>query len=465
MAPRGHHLTEVALLASASADLAAAGAGEREGWLDDPAVLPSLGPRGRDLAVASAARSVLVIIPVAGGGAGGVTVNPALGPEEGRISAVEWVPLTAEDDGEGEEGVAVAVGTDTGWLLFYSLAGDLLHKQSIYPAKILKLNFRERKENVWEDSGSDELSIVFPGLIARFDGADLQSILRKSFQYVKLRLWKDKFGEEDAGDEDSFGRLPFQIWNVSKFGSCADAAIVGLMPPPLLELQSSQRHYCAITVGEDAVVSAYRLSEDRSRSIVGAILSRGVAATFSTISSLSKILWRSEPSPPKKSRPKPQSFAKTSPLTCLKDSPRKGERLTLSPSGTLAAITDSLGRILLLDTHALVAVRLWKGYRDASCLFVEMLLNKDKASSSSMHTEYTKSDYCLCLAIHAPRKGIIEVWKMRTGSRLLTIPCPKGSKILQPSARLSSSFSYAPLEVYLFNGDSGQLSVLNSHVG
>ncbi|CAL5088941.1 unnamed protein product [Urochloa decumbens] len=465
MAPRGHHLKEVALLASASADLAAAGAGEREGWLDDPAVIPSLGPRARALAVASAARSVLVIAPVAGGGDGGVTVEPALGLEEGRISAVEWVPLTAEEHGEGEEGVAVVVGTDTGWLLFYSLAGDLLHKQSIYPAKILKLNFRERKENAWEDSGSDELSVVFPGVIARFDGADLQSILQKSFQDVNSRLWKDKFEEEDAADEGSFGRIPFQIWNVSKFGSCADAAIVGLMPPPLLELQSSQRHYCAITVGEDAVVSAYRLSEDRSRSLVGAILSRGVAATFSTISSLSKILWRSEASPPKKSRPKPQSFAKTSPLTCLKDSPRKGERLTLSPSGTLAAITDSLGRILLLDTHALVAVRLWKGYRDASCLFVEMLLNKDKASSSSMHIEYTKRDYCLCLAIHAPRKGIIEVWKMRTGSRILTIPCPKGSRILQPSARLSSSFSYAPLEVYLFNGDSGQLSVLNSHLG
>ncbi|TVU09116.1 hypothetical protein EJB05_42577 [Eragrostis curvula] len=482
MAPRGHHLTEVALLASASADLAAAGAGEREGWLDDPAVLTSLGPRARALAVASAARSVLVVVPVGGGA--GLTVKPALGPDEGRISAVEWVPLGGEDGAEGEEGVAVAVGTDAGWLLFYSIAGDLLHKQvygncfpgpyaltwitkdSIYPAKILKLNFRERKEHAWEDSGSDELSVVFPGVIGRLDGADLQRMLRKSFQDAKSRLWKDKFEEEDADDEGSFGKIPFQIWNISKFGSCADAAVVGLMPPPLLELQSSQRHYCAITVGEDAVVSAYRLSEDRSRSLVGAILSKGVAATFSTISSLSKILWRSEPSPPKKSRPKPQSFAKTSPLTCLKDSPRKGERLTLSPSGTLAAITDSLGRILLLDTRALVAVRLWKGYRDASCLFVEILLNKGKASSS-MPMEHTKSDYCLCLAIHAPRKGIIEVWQMRTGSRLLTIPCPKGSRILQPSTRFSSSpfsSSYSPLEVYLFNGDSGQLSVLNRHI-
>ena len=53
-------------------------------------------------------------------------------------------------------------------------------------------------------------------------------------------------------------------------------------------------------------------------------------------------------------------YVAASSLTCLKDPPRKGERLTLSPTGTLAAITDSLGRVLLLDTQALVVVRLWK---------------------------------------------------------------------------------------------------------
>jgi hypothetical protein len=109
--------------------------------------------------------------------------------------------------------------------------------QSIYPSKILKLNFRERKENAWEDSGSDELSVVFPGVIARFDGADLQNMLQKSLHEVKSHLWKDKSEQEDAEEDSSFGRIPFQIWNVSKFSSCADAAIVGLMPPPLLELQ------------------------------------------------------------------------------------------------------------------------------------------------------------------------------------------------------------------------------------
>lgn len=196
---------------------------------------------------------------------------------------------------------------------------------------------------------------------------------------------------------------------------------------------------------------------------MGAILSKVVPATFSTIASLSSMFWRSETKSVRKPEPKPQPFAQAFPLTCIKDNPRKGEKLTLSPSGTLAAITDSLGRILLLDTQALVVVRLWKGYRDASCLFVEMLVNKNTGASSS---GYVKSDYCLCLAIHAPRKGIVEVWQMRTGHRLLTLSCSKGSKLLQPTYRFDSSdgstSSYAPLEAFFLDGDSGQLSVLNS---
>ena len=31
--------------------------------------------------------------------------------------------------------------------------------------------------------------------------------------------------------------LPYQLWNVSKYGVCADAAITGVMPPPLMEIQ------------------------------------------------------------------------------------------------------------------------------------------------------------------------------------------------------------------------------------
>ncbi|KAJ0045593.1 hypothetical protein Pint_04741 [Pistacia integerrima] len=471
-----NHTTDVGSIAYAN--LSDLGAG-KEGWLaNDPNLLCALDTHS----IALSNKFLIFIINWADPDDSGLRtkIRPDLSPIEAEyITAIEWLVF--------DEVRVIAVGTSRGYMLVFGLNGGLIHRQLVHSGRILKLRARGTKSGLtYESSSSEEVCVVMPGVIARFDGSDIQRMLQKWFQETNSNFWDQKRRDsEDFGNSSE--RLPYQLWNVNKYGPCADAAITGVMPPPLMELQviigllnsiyplilclgsafivgqSSQRYYCAVTIGEDAVISAFRLSEDRSRSLVGAILSKVVPAAFSTIASVSKMIWRSESSPTK-TEPKPQPFARASPLTCLKDYPRKGEKLTLSPSGTLAAITDSLGRILLLDTQALVVVRLWKGYRDASCVFMEMLVKRDTASSSSAYHVPEKSDYCLCLAIHAPRKGIIEVWQMRTGPRLLTIQCAKGSKILQPCYRFGSSMTsspYVPLEVFLLNGDSGQLSVLN----
>ncbi|KAG9447894.1 hypothetical protein H6P81_014022 [Aristolochia fimbriata] len=436
-------------------ELSQLGAG-KEGWLsDDPSLLYAVEAHSLVLANRS-----LVLILRWDYSLNPIRIRPSLSPEEGHISAIEWLIF--------EDFRVIALGTSNGYLLIYSLEADLIHKQFIHPGHILRLRARGMKVSLAQDTSSEDICIVLPGVIARIDGSEVQNLLQRWLQESHSHSWGQKSPKKELDDiGNSYGRLPYQVWNISKYGSCVDAAITGIVPPPLMELQSRQRYYCAVAVGADAVISAFRLSEDRSRSLVGALFSKVVPATFSAIASFSKMIWRSEQSSPVKREPSPQSFAKASALTCLKDEPRRGEKLALSPSGSLAAITDSLGRILLLDTQALVVVRLWKGYRDASCLFMEMLVGKDGSSSSnSAYHEQSKSDYCLCLAIHAPRKGIVEVWKMRLGPRLLAIPCPKGSKILQPSYRFGSSpdispSSYIPLEVLLLNGDSGQISVLN----
>ncbi|KAL5804755.1 hypothetical protein ACOSQ3_031555 [Xanthoceras sorbifolium] len=447
------HATDVGSIACT--DLSDLGAG-KEAWLvNDPNLLCALDTHS----IAIANRYLVFIINWADpdDAALRAKIQPELSPIEAEyITALEWLVF--------EDIRVVAVATSRGYLFVYDLKGDLVHRQLIHPGRILKLRVRGTKRDLTQETSSEEVCVVMPGVIARFDGSDIQRMLHQRFYESSSQFWDQKPKRRDIGDlGNSYERLPYQLWNVSKYGPCADAAITGIMPPPLMEVQSSQRYYCAVTIGEDAVISAFRLSEDRSRSFVGALLSKVVPATFSTIASFSKMIWRSE-QPQPKPEPKPQPFARASALTCLKDHPRKGERLTLSPSGTLAAITDSLGRILLLDTQALVVVRLWKGYRDASCVFMEMLVNRNSETSSSAYYESAKSDYCLCLAIHAPRKGIIEIWQMRTGPRLSTIQCAKGSKMLQPTYRFGSSMSsspYVPLEVFLLNGDSGQLSVLN----
>ncbi|KAA3467752.1 rab3 GTPase-activating protein non-catalytic subunit isoform X2 [Gossypium australe] len=412
-----HHLTELGCIACE--DLTEFGAG-KEGWLAPDAgttVLCALD--AHSLAIAN--RSVVLILGWSDSDEPRVKIRPELSPIEAeRITAIEWLVF---DDIK-----VIAIGTSRGFLLMYSLRGDLIHRQMVYHGQIIKLRVRGTKKDLVQDISSEDVCVVMPGVIARFDGSDIRSMLQRWFQETHSRFWDEKSNKDSEDNGNSDDRLPYQIWNVNKYGSCVDAAITGIMPPPLMELQSSQRYYCAVTIGDDAVISAF-----------------------------------SEPTPTSKPEEKLQSFARASSLTCLKDYPRKGEKLTLSPSGTLAAITDSLGRILLLDTQALVVVRIWKGYRDANCFFMEMLVNRDDKRASSSYHVPGKSNYCLCLAIHAPRKGIIEVWQMRTGPRVLAIQCAKGCRLLQPTYRFGSlsDSPYVPLEVFLLNGDSGQLSVLN----
>lgn len=68
-----------------------------------------------------------------------------------------------------------------------------------------------------------------------FRGNVAQSLLQKWFDGMRQNTWESRILKED-GQADSYGRISYQLWNVSKFGLCTDAAITGMMAPPLLEL-------------------------------------------------------------------------------------------------------------------------------------------------------------------------------------------------------------------------------------
>ena len=42
--------------------------------------------------------------------------------------------------------------------------------------------------------------------------------------------------------------------------------------------------------------------------------------------------------------------------------------MCLSPCGNVAAVTDTLGRVILVDVNRGVMQRVWKGYRNAQVL-------------------------------------------------------------------------------------------------
>ncbi|KAI5060093.1 hypothetical protein GOP47_0024513, partial [Adiantum capillus-veneris] len=449
-------------------DLSSIGAGSSEGWIQHPSLLVAMS--AHLLAFAKGAHSLIVgwegPSPEDEGSApppihlrlpaGGKSFQEE--PILTHFTSIQW--LTYRDS------MFLVLGTSQGCVLFYSTRGSLLHKQVFQGTPVLQLRVRGSHNKSSQYSFVEELCVVYAKAIVRIDALDLQPLLHRCLQDAENRARKG-LSDDVANDRDStVQRLAHQVWNVSRnlggTSTCLDGAIAGVMPPPLLEHQSTQRYYCALTVGSDCALAAHRLSEDRSSSITNMIMKRIMPATVSTVTALAKLLWRKTDNqqaldyrPPEV---KPQEFGRASLITSLKDRPRKGERIALSPSGAMAAITDSLGRILLVDTQALVAIRLWKGYRDASCFFLEVPAGRGANPSSSMpsHQGTRKQDLVLCLAIHAPRREVVEVWKLRDGPRVSIVKCESGCRVIQPACCFRGSDydmdeDYIPAQAYILN--------------
>jgi len=63
-------------------------------------------------------------------------------------------------------------------------------------------------------------------------------MLQHWFQETQSNFLDHTRKDRDLDDlGSSFERLPYQLWSVNKYGACADAAITGIMPPPILELE------------------------------------------------------------------------------------------------------------------------------------------------------------------------------------------------------------------------------------
>ncbi len=84
----------------------------------------------------------------------------------------------------------------------------------------------------------------------------------------------------------------------------------------------------------------------------------------------------------------------------LNDLRRKGETVIIAPANNLAAVTDSFARVILIDVLKGIAVRIFKGYRDAQ---IGWICVDDETEDKN------NKRYALYLIIYAPRRGLLEV--------------------------------------------------------
>ncbi|GFS02472.1 rab3 GTPase-activating protein non-catalytic subunit-like [Elysia marginata] len=118
----------------------------------------------------------------------------------------------------------------------------------------------------------------------------------------------------------------------------------------------------------------------------------------------------------KEEKEKPPKIEPAAPLPLrfgLPDRRRAGDVIMLSPCNNYAATTDSFGRVILVDVQRGMAVRMWKGYRDAQVGWIEV--KEENAEREKNPDHYRLAQF---LIIYAPRRGILEVWLAAHGPRV-----------------------------------------------
>lgn len=119
----------------------------------------------------------------------------------------------------------------------------------------------------------------------------------------------------------------------------------------------------------------------------------------------------------------------------LCDHQRVSINVWLAPGNKLAVAADNLGRIVLVDCLRGVALRVWKGYRDAQCSFV-CVAEKLPKNSDKIHRRHT-----MFLAIFAPRRSCLEIWGLQHGGKVAAFSVSKFGQLVYNAHTLMGASS------------------------
>ena len=116
----------------------------------------------------------------------------------------------------------------------------------------------------------------------------------------------------------------------------------------------------------------------------------------------------------------------------IHDSPRQVTFVTVDPEGDLAAVADTLGRITLVDLTTKQVIRMWKGFRDSSCYWLQVPHeNKEKPWARTK---------ILYLVIHSRQRRVVEVWRTRHGPKVKSLQVGREAQVM--SCREMSSVGF-----------------------
>ncbi|XP_077976699.1 rab3 GTPase-activating protein non-catalytic subunit-like isoform X2 [Styela clava] len=356
----------------------------------------------------------------------------------------------------------IVVGFSSGYIRMYTengalLISQLLHESPVMEIKCRTLDHHSHKTGISTPDQPDEVTILYGDALVLLEGFSLFQTLRACRSQVALAAASGGMTIEPPP-------MSYKKWRLTSHQSPISSHISPgvLMPDPFNQMKTASilggysadirntapAMSCFIATGTSPFTGFYYAVEGSTQPhlshVALAVASKLKSALYSSASRWLAWGTGAQSEPTQKQKPKVELGTPLDIRCGMPDPLRYGDNIILAPgahlsSSALAATTDSLGRVILMDVSRAIALRMWKGYRDAQIGFMRVFDDAHRSHRHHHHHSHVDNEHrsnirrhALFLLIYAPRRGLLEVWTCINGPRVGAFNVSKNAKLLCP---------------------------------
>ncbi|XP_076178627.1 rab3 GTPase activating protein isoform X3 [Ptiloglossa arizonensis] len=366
------------------------------------------------------------------------------------ITCVICLPLLSlgKASGANPDWTCIIVGFNTGFVRFYTEAGALLLGEQLHNESVIGLkcqSFRSAKHA--GDTGlAEELHVIYNSVVCVFQGFPLFSTLRACRNHL-ARV------QANGDDLPPVTNLSYKKWGYKNQDIVNDSEVIGttsvnsfdhLMTASICGgcnasyRSSAPQHSLVIATGKRPFIGFHYALEGGAAPVLSDValaMASKLANAIGTAVPWFPLSWGNSKHQTSFEVSKTSAHEPIEPMTCrfgLSDVTREGYSVVSSPNKMLSVISDVLGRVILIDNRHGIAMRMWKGYRDAQCGWIEAEEEEDFGTNRvfSKFKQVTHLRSALFLVIYAPKKGVIDIWGTQQGPKITTFTASKHGRLL-----------------------------------
>lgn len=356
-------------------------------------------------------------------------VSIGYSPQE-VITSVLLLPIVGQQKSSFafHDWTAVIVGFSSGFLKIYTEKGCLVLSRLLHTEPIVDIKCQTFRSNS-DSSDCDRILVLYQTIVVLIEGLSLYQTLR----FCRSQLAKTQSSSTmlSSSSLDESVNLTYRKWKLLESEVIRDCDYIGFNtrtifdnlfaqslhngPYGPLRMTSPPAHLL-ITCGEGPYVGFYRALEE-STPILNELTQAMVNKVKNMIPFGGMFSGKHYESQSQSQKIEPSTNI---PLSLGLYDLRLGLKVSLSPNKSVAAVIDDFGRVTLIDVEQHIAIRMFKGYRDAQVGWVEV--SEDKTQDSKRVT---------FLVIYAPKRGILEIWVSQLGPRVGAFNVGRNCRLIQ----------------------------------